>query len=161
LASHAGSRLLVALADKVILTDALSQALNPTCERRSAHDLGEVVHDLCVMPPDGGDCLSGLDALRDQEELFGRVASNATAFTVIDSLCAEDTLARLRAACLPSHRLRGRTRRSGFTNRSLGRGHMRQRPQPCSRADQLSAGRSPAYYGRVVCWCSRRAIRRN
>ncbi len=98
LASHAGSALLVAVADKVGLTDALSEALAPTRERRSAHDPGEVVRDLCVMLADGGDCLADLGALRDQEDLFGRVASNATAFRVIDSLCAGDMLARLRTA---------------------------------------------------------------
>src|SRR5215217_9706058 len=50
LASHAGSALLVAVADKVGLTDALSEALAPTRERRSAHDPGEVVRDLCWHP---------------------------------------------------------------------------------------------------------------
>jgi Transposase DDE domain group 1 len=105
LASHAGDALLVAVADKVGLTAALSEALAPTRERRSAHDPGEVVRDVCVMLADGGDCLSDLGALRDQEELFGGVASNATAFRVIDSLCAEGMLERLREA-----RARGRER---------------------------------------------------
>jgi hypothetical protein len=98
LASHAGSALLVAVADKVGLTDALAEALAPTRQRRSAHDPGEVVRDLCVMLADGGDCLADLGALRDQQDLFGRVASNATAFRVVDSLCAEGMLERLRAA---------------------------------------------------------------
>ncbi|MCA1678450.1 MAG: IS1380 family transposase [Actinobacteria bacterium] len=98
LASHAGSGLLVAVADKVGLTDAFSEELAQTRERRSAHDPGEVVRDLCVMLTDGGDCLSDLGALRDQESLFGRVASNATAFRVIDSLCEEGMLDCLRAA---------------------------------------------------------------
>ena len=98
LAGHAGSALLVAVADKVGLTDALSEAVAPTRERRSAHDPGEVVRDLCVMLADGGDCLADLGALRDQEDLFGRVASNATAFRVIDSLAREGMLERLRAA---------------------------------------------------------------
>jgi Transposase DDE domain group 1 len=98
LASHAGSALLVAVADKVGLTDALSEALASTRERRSAHDPGEVVRDLCVMLADGGDCLADLGALRDQQDLFGRVASNATAFRVVDSLCGEGMLERLREA---------------------------------------------------------------
>jgi hypothetical protein len=98
LASHAGSALLVAVADKVGLTDFLCEALGPTRERRSPHAPGEVVRDLCVMLADGGDCLSDLGALRDQEDLFGRVASNATAWRVIDSLCEEGMLERLRAA---------------------------------------------------------------
>jgi len=98
LASHAGSGLLVAMADKVGLTDAFSEELAGTRERRSAHDPGEVVRDLCVMLADGGDCLSDLSALRDQESLFGRVASNATAFRVIDSLSEPGMLDCLRAA---------------------------------------------------------------
>jgi hypothetical protein len=98
LAAHAGSALLVAVADKVGLTGALGEALAPTRERRSAHDPGEVVRDLCVMLADGGDCLADLGALRDQEDLFGRVASNATAWRVVDSLCSEGTLERLRGA---------------------------------------------------------------
>jgi Transposase DDE domain group 1 len=98
LVSHAGSALLVAVADKVGLTDALSEALAPTRERRSAHDPGDVVRDLCVMLADGGDCLSDLGALRDQEDLLGRVASHATAWRVIDSLTREGMLDRLRDA---------------------------------------------------------------
>ncbi|MCA1678557.1 MAG: IS1380 family transposase [Actinobacteria bacterium] len=96
--SHAGSGLLVAVADKVGLTGAFSEELAGTRERRSAHDPGEVVRDLCVMLADGGDCLSDLGALRDQEDLFGAVASNATAFRVIDSLSRDGLLECLRAA---------------------------------------------------------------
>ena len=98
LASHAGSGLLVAVADKVGLTDAFCEELAPTRERRSAHDPGEVVRDLCVMLADGGDCLSDLGALRDQEDLFGSVASHATAFRVIDSLSDPGLLDCLRGA---------------------------------------------------------------
>ena len=62
LAAHAGSALLVAVADKVGLTGALGEALAPTRERRSAHDPGVVVRDLCVMLADGGDCVADLGA---------------------------------------------------------------------------------------------------
>jgi Transposase DDE domain group 1 len=98
LASHAGSAVLVAVADKVGLTDALAEALAPTRGAPLGAHPGEVVRDLCVMLADGGDCLADLGALRDQRDLFGRVASNATAFRVVDSLCAEGMLERLRAA---------------------------------------------------------------
>ncbi len=98
LAAHAGSALLVAVADKVGLTDAFSEELAQTRTRRSGHDPGEVVRDLCVMLADGGDCLSDLVALRDQEDLFGCVASNATAFRVIDSLAGAGMLDCVRAA---------------------------------------------------------------
>ena len=38
------------------------------------------------MLADGGDCLSDLRAVREQEPLFGPVASDATAFRVIDGI---------------------------------------------------------------------------
>jgi hypothetical protein len=98
LASHAGSGLLVAVADKLGLTDAFSEALAPTRKRRSAHDPGAVVRDLCVTIADGGDCLSDLGTLREQEDLFGRVASSSTAWRVIDSLAREGMFERLRTA---------------------------------------------------------------
>jgi hypothetical protein len=94
---HAGSALLVGAADRIGLTRALSAAMAPTRQRRSAHDPGVVLRDLAVMLADGGDCLSDLGALRDQADLFGGVASDSTAFRVIDSIDA-DCLERLRAA---------------------------------------------------------------
>ena len=95
--SHAGSALLVGLADRVGLTDALSEAMAPTRQRASAHDPGIVLRDLAVMLADGGDCLSDLGVLRDQRGLFGVVASDSTAYRVINSIDA-DTLDRLRGA---------------------------------------------------------------
>jgi hypothetical protein len=94
---HAGSALLAGVADRVGLTRALSGAMAPTRERRSAHDPGVVVRDLVVMLADGGECLADLGAQRDQPDLFGNVASDSTAFRVIDSV-DEECLARLRAA---------------------------------------------------------------
>jgi hypothetical protein len=52
---------------------------------------------LVVMLADGGDCLSALGVLRDQEGLFGRVASDSTAYRVIDSVDGPG-LERLRGA---------------------------------------------------------------
>jgi hypothetical protein len=58
-----------------------------------------VIRDLAVMLADGGDCLSDLRALRDQQALFGAVASDATAFRVIDQIASDpDGLDWLRAA---------------------------------------------------------------
>ena len=94
---HAGSALLAGIADRVGLTRPLSGAMAPTRQRRSAHDPGVVLRDLAVMLADGGDCLADLGALRDQPDLFGNVASDSTAFRVIDSI-DEQGLARLRAA---------------------------------------------------------------
>jgi hypothetical protein len=38
------------------------------------------------MLADGGDCLADLGAVRDQDALFGAVASDLTAFRVIDRI---------------------------------------------------------------------------
>jgi hypothetical protein len=58
LVSHAGAALLVELADRAGLTAALSEAMAPTRERRSAHDPGRVLRDVAVMLADGGDCVT-------------------------------------------------------------------------------------------------------
>ncbi len=94
---HAGSALLGGVADRVGLTRALSEAMAPTRARRSAHDPGVVLRDLAVMLADGGDCLADLGAQRDQLDLFGKVASDSTAFRVVDSIDAAG-LERLRGA---------------------------------------------------------------
>lgn len=86
LVSHAGSALLAQIADKSGLTQALSVRLAGLKARRSGHDPGRVVRDLAVMLADGGDCLADIGALRDQDGLFGAVASDSTAFRVIDKI---------------------------------------------------------------------------
>jgi hypothetical protein len=88
LVSHAGSALLAQIADKSGLTQALSVRLAGLKARRSGHDPGRVVRDLAVMLADGGDCLADIGALRDQEVLFGAVASDSTAFRVIDRIAS-------------------------------------------------------------------------
>ncbi len=86
LVSHAGSGLLAGLADRVGLTKAFSRELAGLRERRAGHDPGRVIGDLAVMLADGGDCLADLRAVRDQPCLFGAVASDSTAFRVIDKI---------------------------------------------------------------------------
>jgi len=94
---HAGAALLRELADRVGLTGALGWRGPQGCRRR--HPDAAVLRDLAVMLADGGDCLSDLAVLRDQPELFGPVASTATAWRVIDRVARDaDGLARLRAA---------------------------------------------------------------
>jgi Transposase DDE domain group 1 len=88
LVSHAGSALLAQIADKSGLTQALSVRLAGLKQRRSGHDPGRVVRDLAVMLADGGDCLADIVALRDQDALFGAVASDLTAFRVIDAIAS-------------------------------------------------------------------------
>ncbi len=96
--SHAGSTLLVGLADQVGLTGALSAAMAPTRERVSAHDPGVVLRDLVVMLADGGTCLSDLGAQRERAARLGAaVASDSTAYRVIASI-DQAGLERLRDA---------------------------------------------------------------
>src|SRR5205823_14723308 len=99
LVSHGGAALLGEVADRVGLTRELSSALAAVRERRGRHDPGRVVRDLAVMLADGGDCLSDLRAVRDQEPLFGPVASDSTAFRLVDRIASEPALLdALRAA---------------------------------------------------------------
>ena len=80
LVSHAGSALLAQAADKLGLTGALSWRLAGLKQRRRGHDPGRVIRDLAVMLADGGECVSDLAAVRDQQPLFGPAASDSTAF---------------------------------------------------------------------------------
>ncbi len=50
------------------------------------------------MLADGGECVSDLAAVRDQQPLFGGVASDSTAFRVVDRVASERLLEQLRAA---------------------------------------------------------------
>src|SRR3954449_11836917 len=92
LVSHAGSALLARVADKLGLTKALSLRLGAIKQRRRGHDPGRVIRDLAVMLAGGGECVSDLGAVRDQEALFGPVASDSTAFRVIDRVAADPAL---------------------------------------------------------------------
>ena len=99
LVSHAGSALIAWTADRLGLTQALSEGLAPMRERRSRHDPGRTVRDLAVMLADGGECLSDLGAVREQEPLFGSVASDATAWRTIAEIASDpERLEALRAA---------------------------------------------------------------
>jgi hypothetical protein len=97
LTSRAGTALLAGLADRLGLTGALVAGLSDLRMRRGQHEPGRILRDLGVMLADGGDALCDLGALRDQEVLFGPVASDATAWRLIASL-DESHLAQVRAA---------------------------------------------------------------
>jgi Transposase DDE domain group 1 len=99
LVSHAGSALLAQVADKVGLTSALSLRLAGLKQRRRGHDPGRVIRDLAVMLADGGECVCDLGGQRDQEALFGPVASDSTAFRTVDRIAlTPGSLDALRAA---------------------------------------------------------------
>jgi hypothetical protein len=101
LVSHAGSALIAETADCVGLTSALERALEELFERTPKHAPGRVVRDLAVMLADGGEALCDLAAVRDQQVLFGEVASDSTAFRLIERIAAApdglERLARARA----------------------------------------------------------------
>ena len=88
LVSHAGSALVARVADKVGLTRALSAGLAAVKQRRRGHDPGRVIRDLAVMLADGGECVSDLGAVREQEALFGAVASDSTAFRMVEKIAS-------------------------------------------------------------------------
>jgi len=99
LVSHAGTALLAQVAGELGLTRALSLGLAGLKARRRGHDPGRVIRDLAVMLADGGECVSDLGAQRDQEGLFGPIASDSTAFRVIDRVASEPgSLEEVRAA---------------------------------------------------------------
>src|SRR5450631_1537449 len=88
LVSHSGTALIARVADKLGLTGALSLRLAGLKQRRRGHDPGRVIRDLAVMLADGGECVSDLGAVREQEVLFGGVASDSTAFRMVDRIAS-------------------------------------------------------------------------
>ena len=74
------------------LTAALSLRLAAVKQRRRGHDPGRVIRDLAVMLVDGGECVSDLGAVREQDALFGAVASDSTAFRMVDRIASEPGL---------------------------------------------------------------------
>jgi hypothetical protein len=88
LVSHAGTALVAQVADKVGLTGALSLRLAAVKQRRRGHDPGRVIRDLAVMLVDGGECVSDLGGVREQDALFGAVASDSTAFRMVDRIAS-------------------------------------------------------------------------
>ncbi len=95
--NHAGTRLVAEVADRAGLTAGLSVVMASTKKRRRGHDRGRVLADVAVALADGAEAISDLAVLRDQPELFGQVASNATAWRTLAAV-GEDQLAGIAAA---------------------------------------------------------------
>jgi hypothetical protein len=83
LVSHAGAALLGELADRTGLTEAMSGAMEDCGISWHTHDPGVVLTHLAIAIADGADCLADLAALKEQEDLFGPVASVATAWRAV------------------------------------------------------------------------------
>jgi hypothetical protein len=84
--SHVGARLLSDVASAVGLDAGFGEVAGSRRVRRSAHDPGRVLSDLAVLLADGGEAISDLAVLRDQDALFGAVASDPTAWRVLKSV---------------------------------------------------------------------------
>jgi hypothetical protein len=95
LVSRAGVALLRELTVSTGLGTGWSTALLDTYKGLPVHLPGRVLADLAVMIADGGDALAHLATLRDQDKLFGPVASDATAWRVLDRV-DDEHLTRLR-----------------------------------------------------------------
>jgi len=96
LVSRSGVALLRELTEVTGLVDGWTEELLDTYKAvPTVHAPGRVLTDLAVTIADGGDALSHLATLRDQDKLFGVVASAPTAWRVIHRVDAEH-LARLR-----------------------------------------------------------------
>lgn len=86
--SRVGSALVAQVADKLGLRRALSPGLAGIKQRRRGHDPGGVFRDLAVILVDGGECVSDLGVVREQGALFGAVASDSTAFRMVDGVAS-------------------------------------------------------------------------
>lgn len=95
---QAGTHLLGRLATRLGMPQRLSAAMAGTTVRSSAHDRGRVLTQLAMTIAAGGRCVSDLATLRDQPVLFGRVASDATAWRTVAHDVDEERRAALVAA---------------------------------------------------------------
>lgn len=98
LVSRAGVALLRELTVDTGLAGGWTAALLDTYKALPVvHEPGRVLADLAVVIADGGDALAHLATLRDQDKMFGVVASDATAWRCVERV-DDDHLAQLRAA---------------------------------------------------------------
>jgi hypothetical protein len=100
LISHAGDALLCEMADRSGLTLAMSKAMDECGISWHTHDPGVVLTHLAIAIADGADCLADIAALREQDELFGPVASVATAWRAVQATCAAELRAIPKAVAL-------------------------------------------------------------
>lgn len=97
LVSHAGVGLLAELADRTGLTWQMSHAMAGCGISWHTHDPGVVLTHLAVAIADGADCLADMAIVGEQSELFGPVASIATAWRAIEATACTE-LAGIRQA---------------------------------------------------------------
>ncbi len=90
-------RLLADVAEVTGLGCGFVDALASLRQRDSGHAPGRIAVDVAVMLADGGEAIADIAVLRDQAQLFGQVASDATVWRVLDAV-DDDALQRLRTA---------------------------------------------------------------
>ncbi len=90
LTGRSGTAAVRELADRLGLTDMLSQAARPACPDAVRHDPGVVLRDLIVTLVDGGDDFSAIEVLRGQANLLGEVASDSTAWRRVADLAGDE-----------------------------------------------------------------------
>lgn len=99
---QAGTHLLGRIASRFGVTAGLSAAMAGTTVRSSAHDRGTVLTQLAMMIAAGGRAVTDLKTLRDQPRLFGKVASDVTAWRIaheVDDGRRDQVVATRQAAC--------------------------------------------------------------
>ena len=112
LVSHAGTALLAELADRTGLTLEMSKAMADCGIAWHTHDPGVVLTHLAVAIADGADCLSDMAVLRNQQALFGPVASNPTAWRAVRKTTAAE-LRAIPAAIATARRVAWKDRPAG------------------------------------------------
>jgi len=76
--SQGGGSILTSMVKASGLTAGLSEALEPWRKPFAIHNPGKILTDLALSLATGGDCVSDVDRLRNQPEVYGLVASDPT-----------------------------------------------------------------------------------
>jgi hypothetical protein len=102
---RAGLGLIAQVADRIGLTAGLGRVLG-RCRPWRKHDPGKVVRDLILTLADGGDALRHVKVLEGQPELFGQIASAATANRTISALAENELVIEQLAEAMRTTRAR-------------------------------------------------------
>jgi hypothetical protein len=96
--SHAGVGLLREVAELTGLIENVTEVLADTYKGPWVHDPGRVFADLAVAVADGGDCVSGIGSLVDQQVWHGPVASLTTTWRLLEERIDTAHLAGVKTA---------------------------------------------------------------
>ncbi|MBM7848105.1 IS1380 family transposase [Arthrobacter roseus] len=99
--SQGGGAILTSMAKGSGLAAGLSEALEPWRKPFATHEPGKILTDLALSLATGGDCVSDVDRLRNQPEVYGLVASDPTIsrlFTTLSQVKSAKALAAINSA---------------------------------------------------------------